>query len=247
MQLRCHLGTGVPDPYEQLKANLADVDRLMDVHLAKAGPSRGRKFDVAFLNKSGVVLAHACWEAFVEDCATAGFDHLISCADSPEVLPNGVRRLIAKRVKDDPSDVSPWRMAADGWRREVVAYRDDVVKKYVGPLNTPSPRNVDSLYAALLELSDLSSNWHWHRMTSAMLRQRLAAFTALRGDIAHRSASTRAVTKFDVTSNTENVLRVAGITSNRVRSHLTTLTGKAPWDEKQEPKPPGRPRRPPAP
>jgi hypothetical protein len=229
----------LPKPLQRLDENMADVRRLMEIHQEEAGTTRGRKYDVEVLNKSGVVLAYACWEAFVEDCATDAFDHLIANVPGPDSLPQGVQKLVAKRLKEDKNDLSVWRLAGERWRTEMTSYRDDVLRKYVGPLNTPNSKNVDDLYRDLIGLENLSANWKWHKMPASDLTRRLKEFISLRGDIAHRNDSHRTVLKFDVLSNADIIARVAAITSNRVRDYLNTTTGTFPWSAATEPPKPG--------
>lgn len=228
------------DAFDRLKENLQDVARLMEIHQGEAGPLPGRKYDVEVLNKSGVVLALACWEAFVEDCATQGFEHLVSHVPTPDALPETVRRLVAKRIKADPNDMSPWRLASDAWKLELQGYHTEIFRRFVAPLNTPSARKVDELFDALLGMKNLSAHWRWHKMSAKELSDRLDRFIHLRGGIAHRNDPNRSVTKFDVTSNADTVERIAGITSNRARDHLFSITGVYPWPAKTEPPKPGR-------
>lgn len=231
------------DPFERLKDNLEDVHRLMEIHREEAGPQPGRKYDVEVLNKSGVVLALACWEAFVEDCAVAAFDHLLAHTTEPGQLPEAVRRVVGAQIRKDQNDFSPWRLAADGWRSELLQFRSDVIRRHVTPINTPSPRNVDRLFQELVGLASMSSNWKWHRMSAGQLTARLDSFISLRGAIAHRSAANRTVTKADVTINVDIILRIAGLTANRVREYLHSQTGAYPWSLKPQPAKPGRPRK----
>jgi hypothetical protein len=49
--------------------NVAETERLIDIHSALTGKERGYRHNVEVLNKSGIVLLVACWEAFIEDLA----------------------------------------------------------------------------------------------------------------------------------------------------------------------------------
>lgn len=231
------------DPIAGLNENLADVKRLMEIHLGEAGPTRGRKYRLEPLNKSGVVLTVACWEAFVEDCAIGAFDFLLDNAPTPSGFPEEVRRFVAKHLKEDKNDLAVWRLADAGWRPELAKYRDGVIRKYVGPLNTPSAHNVDQLFAELVGLHDVSKCWQRFKMSPTDARDRLKRLISLRGDIAHRVAATRSVVKDDVTNAVDLVGTLAALTSNLVRSHVHGICTKYPWPAQPEPPKAGRPRK----
>jgi hypothetical protein len=225
------------NPFADLNENMGDVERLLEIHQDQAGPKPGRKYEVEPLNKSGVVLVHACWEAFVEDCASAAFDGLMATFTLPADAPEHLRRSIAERLKADKNQLSPWRLAGDGWRKELAALRDRRIRE----LNTPSAKNVDTLYKDLLGITSISSHWRWHRKSAPELSHQLDEFIRMRGGIAHRSAASRNVHKSDVLTFADMVRRIAGITSNRVRAHLHGVTGTYPWGLAPEPLRPGRP------
>lgn len=51
---------------------------------------------MAILNKSGIVLAVSCWEAFVEDLASHAFNWLLEHAKAPTVFPRKVLTLASR-------------------------------------------------------------------------------------------------------------------------------------------------------
>ena len=219
---------------------MADIKRLLALHTAEAGATRGRKYDVEVLNKSGVVLALACWEAFVEDCATAAFDFVRDNAASGTSVAEPVRRFVANRVREDKNELAPWAMSDQGWKLVLGQYRDAVLKKYVSPLNTPSAENVDALFFELVGIPRVSDAWQRVKMNPAAARGRLKAVIKLRGAIAHRTKATRAVRKDDVREAAELVDTLASITSNQVRAHVFGLVGKYPWQAQPDPPRAGR-------
>jgi hypothetical protein len=186
------------DSIERLADNLGDVTRLLEIHEQATGAARGRRFGVEVLNKSGVVLAVACWEAYVEDCATDAFEFVLAAASEPAKLPESVRKLVAKAVRTDLNELSPWKLAGEGWKQQLATYRDATLQKYVSPLNTPRHGNVDALFSDLLGLTEVSSAWTWHRMSVKSARERLSAIITMRGAIAHRVSPEHAVHKKDV-------------------------------------------------
>jgi len=230
------------EPIKQLNDNMEDVERLLEIHEEAAGATRGRKYNVEVLNKSGVVLLVACWEAFVEDCASAAFDILLSHANTPALFPESVRRLVANAVRGGQHDLEPWRLADGGWQAELKVHRSAVLAKY-GALNTPSADNVDELFKNSIGFKSMSAQWTWHRKRSSQATADLTALIKLRGDIAHRTQASSTVLKKDVTDGVQLIRRLAAITSNRVNSYLQTNTGTKPWAVQREPGKPGRKRR----
>src|ERR1035438_1961739 len=71
-------------------SNIAEVRRLVAIHERLTGKGPGRRVDVETLNKSGIVLLVACWEAFVEDLADAAFEFLLTNASEHSVFPASV-------------------------------------------------------------------------------------------------------------------------------------------------------------
>ena len=227
------------DPIQQLNENLADVERLLEIHEEAVGTSRGRKYNVEVLNKSGIVLLVACWEAFVEDCASAAFDVLLTHAKAPHHFPESVRRLVANRVRGGEHDLEPWRLAESGWQSELKAHRADILTKFAN-LNTPNADNVDELFKGTLGIKVLSNQWTWHNKRSSQAAKDLTALIGLRGDIAHRTQASEAVLKKNVTDGIQLVRRLAAITSNRVNEFLHQRTSVRPWTPQVEPGRPGR-------
>lgn len=223
------------DPIERLAENLADVTRLMQIHTQTTGTGRGRRTGVEVLNKSGIVLAVACWEAFVEDCATEAFEFMTAHIQDPSKLPKGVLQLVAKAVRDDKHDLSPWTLAGDGWKLQLQKHRQNAIQRYVSPLNTPRAEQVDALFAVLLDLPKLSDAWTWHRSRADRSRKELSDLITLRGAIAHRVSPDWAVQKFSVARAVEFIGYIANLTSNRVRTHVHSIVGAYLWPERPKP------------
>jgi len=59
----------VPDHILNVRTNLSQIVRLLDIHTHLTGAGPGRRREVQVLNKSAVLLLVATWEAYVEDLA----------------------------------------------------------------------------------------------------------------------------------------------------------------------------------
>ena len=146
-----------PTHTQKLMANMEEVVRLVDIHQEMTGTARGRRHNVAILNKSGLVLMVSCWEAFVEDLALHAFDWLLTHAKTPGVFPSRVLTLASKRLRDAEDTRKIWELAGDGWRRVLSQHKVTVLKQSIGKLNTPRSRQVDTLFSDLLGFKRLSS------------------------------------------------------------------------------------------
>jgi hypothetical protein len=218
----------VPDPIATFIENTKEVLGLVDLHEQKTGKKSGRRYGVAVLNKSGIVLLTACWEAFVEDTASMAFEFLLEKTSDPNKLPNQVLRKVAVWVREDKNELRPWDLAAEGWRNILRDYKGKMLHSHVSFFNTPKAGNVDNLFEALLGLPNISRKWEWIGMSPDKARERLANYIDLRGSIAHRVKSSRPVHKQTVTDYTDFVTRLAVRTANVTRKHVEGLTGQAP-------------------
>ncbi len=216
---------------ESLKSNMAAINRLLEIHKTIAGPGKGRKRDVEVLNKSAIVLLLACWEAFVEDTATAAFDSMLKSAASPAVFPEFVLAIAAKEIQKADTMVF-WGIAKDGWKAELVKHRDRIFGKYVerGSFNTPNASNIDRLFSEMVGVTSISRQWAWRGMSRESSSDKLQRLIELRGNIAHRVTTTKAVKKSDVVSYKKFLYRLAVITHNRTLAFIYARTKARPWD-----------------
>ena len=220
-----------PQHISSLRSNLQEVTRLLKIHEGATGTKPGRRVGVEVLNKSGVVLLVACWEAYVEDLATAAFDALLSSASSHTAFPNRVLALASQPLRAAPDESKVWDLAGVGWRQVLSDHRDRVLGRYVGKLNTPKSAQVSELFEKLVGFPNLSSHWRWSSLTSATARDRLDALVTLRGQIAHRVTTSRSVHKGEVVKKAAFLGRLAAISSNRLRTFVHARTGEYPWSK----------------
>ena len=219
------------DPVAAFVANTKEVKQLVALHEDKTGSDRGRRYGVEILNKSGVVLLTACWEAFVEDCASAAFEFVLQKTPDPSKLPKVVRNRVGQSIKNDKNDTKAWELAGTGWQTVLREYRRNLLHTYVSFFNTPKAGNVDDLFEALLGLPRVSDNWSWKRLSSQKARDRLAGYVELRGSIAHRVKASQAVHKKTVNDYTTFITRLAVRTANVTRLHVHSLVKAYPWEK----------------
>ncbi len=212
---------------EQFLENIAEVQRLMDIHKEIAGDGRGRKYDVEVLNKSAIVLVVACWEAFVEDLAELALRAMVDEAKDHTVLPASV----LERVASKNTGLNAWKLAGQGWKSAIRDNYKEVLAKTTGSLNTPRAPQVDDLFLKTIGLPNLSSHWVWPRRKAGQATSALDNLITLRGSIAHRVSHSQSVTKREVTNAVELVGRLAIRCSNDVGTFVHERTGVFPWHE----------------
>ena len=216
--------------FQNLKRNITDVRRLLEIHEIIAGKSAGYKHNVEVINKSGVVLLVASWEAFIEDLALTAFEAMLSKATKVATFPNKVLTLASRDLRQSPDETQVWKLAERGWKAVLRQHKNRILEKHIGDFNTPRARQIDSLFQCLVGLNHLSSHWHWKRMTPDSAVKKLDSLVTLRGDIAHRVAASEKVYKADVYDFIDFVHRLAVISSNRVRSFVYDRTKYEAWD-----------------
>jgi hypothetical protein len=218
-----------PSHFENLKANIIEVNNLVGIHVFLTGEKPGRRRNVEVLNKSAVVLLVACWEAFIEDLAKTSFQFLIEEARGPNDVPSVVQARSGRPLKESKDEREIWKLAGDGWREVLRAYADEMLLQTVGKLNTPRPQQIDRLFENLLGYTNLSSTWCWNQATAKKNCKKLDDLVTLRGSISHRVTANVSVKKSTVLSAFNLILRLSVISSNRTAMLLEKMVGKYPW------------------
>lgn len=209
--------------------NVKDVDRLLEIHADVGGDAQGRRFGLEVLNKSGIVLITAIWEAYCEDLAAEALEHLVTNVPSGSALPKELKQKIASDIKADKNDLAMWDLADAGWKARAKARLASLVVGRNRRLNTPKSDQIDELFAAAIGLATVSSAWNWQRMSVTQARAKLDKFVELRGAIAHRGAAASGVKKADVINYLTHIKSLVRKTGGRVNSHLKKATDRALW------------------
>jgi hypothetical protein len=213
---------------QSFQANRKDADALVTMYaqlsmLSVAIP------DLTPLNKAVVVFVCAAWESYCEDLVDEAVRHIVADCPDHTKLPKGLRLLIAKQAKDDLNPLSPWDLAADGWKTLIANNASTYIKSWTGKWHTPKPVPVDELFLKCLGVTDISNRWTWPGCTSYDARRKLDEFVVLRGDIAHRLTADPALLKQQGLDFASHVDQLASITDREIGKHLMTITGKTYW------------------
>jgi hypothetical protein len=219
-----------PQHVATLISNTNEVAGLLQIHAVFTGGRTGRpRVPLEVLNKSAVVLLVACWEAYVEDLATAAFDVMLDRAPSPRAFPPRVLALASKPLRESNDETSVWALAQQGWKEVLADHRKQLYDRFVGRLNTPRPGQVDALFESLIGMRALSKSWRWRGRSNPSVTEALNALVTLRGEIAHRVQTSRRVHKTYITRSLELINRIAAISSNQVLGFVGQRIHERPW------------------
>lgn len=210
---------------ESFEANRKDVERLLEIHGDLAGDTPGRKHGVEVLNKSGVVLTCAIWEAYCEDLAAEAVEHLVKHAADPSALPKDLQKRIAAEMKSAKNQLAMWNLAGDGWRKvlgtRLKAFQEQRNRK----LNTPKAANIEALFAEAVGLPKVSGAWSWKGMSAKSARKKLDDYVTLRGAVAHRARAAGSVKKADVEGFLNHAERLVEKTDDHVSGEIAAACG----------------------
>ncbi len=198
---------------EAFEAALVDVRNLQQFHEAVGGSGPGKRaYNLASLNKSGVVLLCATWELYVETIIIECTDRHLQNIRKPESLLKSLSKLVTDFVRKEKDDRAWHQIADDGWK----AIAKSAVVERVGALNTPKVAQVSGLFADLLGVKAIADDWAWHKSTSSAGQTRLDEFVTLRGAIAHGEKQSANVTKAAVTSAQDLITRLVDKVEDRL-------------------------------
>jgi hypothetical protein len=210
-------------------ANSKEVLRLLEIHKEISGDGPGYKHNVEVLNKSAIVLLVATWESYIEDLAKNSFEFLLKNSKSHEAIPKKILASSVKDLKGSQNELDVWQLAGNGWQDILQRHHASVLKKYVKSLNTPRTDNIDELFESLLGIKNISSNWHWKRMSASSAKEKLEVLIRIRGEIAHTVYASKSINKGDVKNYDSFLNNLAMITHNTCTRHLESVCGTKPW------------------
>ena len=216
-----------------LEDNLAQVDRLFEIHREVGGQERGRRHQgLEVLNKSAVVLTCACWEAFIEDLCLEAVDHLTKEVKTPEAIPQSLRASCFKRLEiREAGDF--WKIAVANWKKIV---KDNAESRAHGRkgdygFTTPSAENVKELFRHTIGLRDATENWKWQKQSRASSVNKLKELIRLRSKIVHRVETPDSVHLHDAKKQRQFIGNLGEATDESVRRYLENTTNTSPWEK----------------
>lgn len=205
-----------------------DVTRLIEFHEKETGSAPGRRRpEIQVVSRSAVVLICAYWEAFCEDLAAEALHHLADNASDGISLPKELKKTfksVLLNAKEQQDELAIWRLAGDGWRTVLRERADLLVNDDDRSLNTPKTEQVKTFFQVNVGISNITTNWKWHKNNPARTTGLLDEFVTLRGAIAHRGSPSGGVLKGHATRGMDLVLRLAAASAKAVSDHLNKHT-----------------------
>jgi len=216
---------------EAFVKNFEDVHRLLELHTKEGGSAKGPRHGLEVLNKAAIVLITAFWEAYCEDIAAEGLQHLLDYSESADTFPKLLKKQLAEEIKRAPNDLEVWSLAGNGWKTYLSQRMKELADNRNRKLNTPKADQLDKLFKTALGIDKISDQWSWQGSSVARSKKNLNAFVELRGSIAHRGKSSKSVTRKQVTDYIDFVRRLADINDEAVNQHVNRQTGKPLFDQ----------------
>jgi len=210
---------------DRFDENAREIARLLEIHQEIAGSGPGRKHDVEVLNKSAIVLITSFWEAFCEDLAEEGLEHLVQHAKDASALPDQLKKDVASELKQEAHGLAVWKIADGNWRQEIRNRMQKMTEQRNRKLNTPKTAQINQLFLGALGLEKVSAKWQWSNMSSESAGEKLDRLVSLRGSIAHRGVADDTVYKADVKDYQRFVGELSKKTTNTVSVFVSTATG----------------------
>ena len=220
-------GKAITGPRSQARVafhdNSDDIRSLWSLYQA-AKNSRAVQRHIGPANKGTYLLIAALWETYCEDVLLETTTELVTGISEAESLPAAVRRAIARDLKEDKHEFSPWQLAGDGWREVADRRARRLCREIV--FNSPKATNVDELFRRTLGIADVSQCWTTERVVDP--RTALREHLERRGELAHRAASTK-ITRQQVSDFYQLVMDLTQSMDAHLGVFLFTVTGRNPF------------------
>lgn len=189
-----------------------------------AKSSRAVQRHLAPANKGTYLLIAALWETYCEDVLLETTEELLAGTDDPDVLPVAIRRAVARDLKEDRHELSPWVLADSGWRAVVETRARRLCRE--ATFHSPKAGNVDDLFRRTLGIEGLSLGWTSERTDDP--RAALNDHISQRGELAHRAATTT-ISKRQVSDFYQLVMDLTQAMDRHLGRYLYDTTGQDPF------------------
>jgi hypothetical protein len=158
--------------------------------------------------------------------AAESLEEIARHAPDATVLPEALKKQIAKDLKEHPHQLAIWQIADGGWRPFLQARLASLQEARNKRLNAPRSVNINELFQSSIGLPNISSSWKWKSMTAAKSSAKLDELVELRGAIAHRGNAGKSCTKKLVISYLSHVQMLVPKTFGKVKEFTEPITGR---------------------
>jgi len=187
----------------------------------------GREHHVQALGRGTYVLISALWEAFCEDLAHEAVRIVVAGARDWTGLPAPLARRIAKDLKADVHELSPWKLTGDGWRSHALERVDGLARTTI--FNTPKTAQVNSFFAGAVGIGRISDSWMSTFAGDEHPGAALDRAIATRGAIAHGERPRKTLTKKEISLFYQLVSDLVDSTELATAEHIQRVVGTRPW------------------
>ena len=206
--------------FRNFESGLRDPRALISTHASICAGLPGKK-KLGHLTRSGIFMACAAWEYYVESLMVESAEFFNSSLSSPNNLPKHVQKAIAQSVKTDKNELAVLSLSGLGWK---IVYLN-MVKAKTDKLNTPKSHNLVPLFKSHVGIDDIVTAW-------SSEEKAINDVVSMRGDIAHQGSHAPYV-KISTLTETVDLIRAYAVeTDNMVSTFLrdNTPQKKKPWN-----------------
>jgi len=203
-----------------------DVRSYYAIRQGLTGMAR-RDHHIQAVGRGTYVLISALWEAFCEDLAHEAVRILVAGAHDWTGLPAPLARRIAKEVKADAHELSPWQLTGDGWRNHALERVDRLARTTI--FNTPKAAQVNQFFADAVGIGRISDSWMTTFAGEELPGVALDRAIVTRGAIAHGERPRKTLTKKEISLFYQLVSDLVDCTELAVAEHIETVVGTRPW------------------
>ena len=221
------------EAYHRFETNIADIDRLIEIHGLVTDGKPGRHYQLGALNKSIVIIACAAWEAFVEDLVREAGAHLVAKTEDPEALHDGIKRRIADELREKAGSTKLWILSGSGWKSIVCTAIERLCDGQSGGLNTPDAKKVNDLFRNALGFP-IWDDWRWKSMTPERARKKLNQLVKDRNTYAHGAVPDKPVTIMMARGHRVHIEQLAFATDQATNARLEEQCGAPLFVEEDE-------------
>ena len=210
-------------------SNLNDIDRLIDYYDTAETILKDTQRDLPagadVVLRAALVLLITYWEAYLEDIVTEALEHFVGQAKDAAILPEELRKAVAREIKADKHELSPWKIAGEGWRGFLKAR----LPQLIGRFNTPKSGPTRTLIQATLGIADITRCWKVGAKSPEKSCQFLDTLVSIRGKIAHRGKLPKVLAVRHTKCATDFIRKVVTRTDDNINAEVLKATGQGLW------------------
>ena len=214
-------------------SNMNDIEQLIDYYDTAEAIFKDTKQDIPagadVVLRAAFVLLITYWEAYLEDVVSEALDHLVAHTRDPAELPKELKQAVAKEIKTDQHELSPWKLAGEGWRDILKARLPQMQEGRDRRFNTPKSAQTRDFIRAALGIADITCCWKVDAKSPEVSSQWLDRNVRIRGKIVHRGKLSKPVSVRVIKAVTDFTKTLVAKTDDNINVELAKVTQKSLW------------------